>query len=975
MHKTRSSRTPARLVAAVAAITLLISTFSVGNASLAYAQEASSPAASEPGIQALAPDGSSLYYYANGKRIQLMPSLDWVSVEFAGSSADQRTAAILAAGTAVSPSAQTWHISDPELDLLPLEKGLTLESLLQSVNSMRSKPSDFAQANPVFGTKDALMAITDQFIATFPAGESRAKIDAVNSSHGVRILSPILGQRNTFVLQVSADKGVDALSMANLYQESGVATNAAPNFVRITDAPMAATEPKTLSAASAPTPNDPLYSDQWYLNNTQQYGNWMTSDADIDAPGAWNVTTGSASIIIAVIDDGVELTQEDLSGKLVGGYDATGHGSTDGGTLGAPCTAPCGKYDDARGTNVAGIVAATANNSTGVTGVCQGCKIMPVRVRYEDATGKFVTSDSWSANGIAWAYQNGAAILDNSWGGGTSSTVIDNAIANAKTNGRSGKGSVVLFAAGDGSTGVRYPASSDEVIAVGASNMCDAPKTASYDNCNGYETGWGTNTGDSLDIVAPGVWLDSTDRMGAAGSSPRLDGGLLGNNYYAYMNGTAGATAIASGVAGLVLSANSSLTADAVQNILQDNADDVNVASAPGWDSSMGFGRVNADRAVHAAADLLTNVLHIDKTGTGNGSVTSSPAGIDCGGTCSFGFNRGIVVTLTATANTRSVFTGWNGEGCSGTGTCVVTMSGGITRTVKANFALPLPGKPVLTSPAGAARINDNTPTLTWNTVNFGDTYRVQIAKSGAFTSPVQDVTGASGVVNYTASTLPDGTYFWRVRSYSTILLAGPWSGVRSFTVDTIPPIAPVLAAPADNAVFHATPTFSWKLVATANAYQFEYDDDPLFGSPNYVSSVLAVTSHKPPAIPRGTYHWRVAARDAAGNWGPWSTSRTINIHAPIPAKVVLVSPPTGSQTTDTTPTLTWGAAANGNTYEIQIDNVSTFASPNYSYLAIPTTTFDVGPLALGKWFWRVRAVNLDGEPGPWSYSRYFTLR
>ena len=152
MHKTRSSRTPARLIAMLAAITLLISTFSAGNAGAAYALESSTAAPSKQGTQSQAAAGSSMYYYVHGKRISLTPSVDWVSVKFAGSSPDQRTSALMAAGAAVSPSAQAWHIPDPELDLLPLQKGLNVESVLQTVNSMRSKPSDFVQANPVFET-------------------------------------------------------------------------------------------------------------------------------------------------------------------------------------------------------------------------------------------------------------------------------------------------------------------------------------------------------------------------------------------------------------------------------------------------------------------------------------------------------------------------------------------------------------------------------------------------------------------------------------------------------------------------------------------------------------------------------------------------------------------------------------------------------------------------------------------------------
>jgi hypothetical protein len=98
---------------------------------------------------------------------------------------------------------------------------------------LRANTASFLQVNPVFQTGDAEMAITNEFIATFPAGKSMAEIDAINSSYDVKIVEPILGQGNTFVLQVLPSAKVDSLSMANLYQESGAAINAAPNFIRI----------------------------------------------------------------------------------------------------------------------------------------------------------------------------------------------------------------------------------------------------------------------------------------------------------------------------------------------------------------------------------------------------------------------------------------------------------------------------------------------------------------------------------------------------------------------------------------------------------------------------------------------------------------------------------------------------------------------------------------------------------------------
>src|SRR6185503_18810253 len=125
---------------------------------------------------------------------------------------------------------------------------------------------------------------------------------------------PILGQANTFVLRVLPESQLDALAMANLYQESGTAISAAPNFVRIT---RPSPEPSAPIKADGIGPmvgtNDTFYTDQWFLNETDQYG--FTMSGDINAPEAWNQTTGSSSVIIAIIDEGVDRVHEDLSAK------------------------------------------------------------------------------------------------------------------------------------------------------------------------------------------------------------------------------------------------------------------------------------------------------------------------------------------------------------------------------------------------------------------------------------------------------------------------------------------------------------------------------------------------------------------------------------------------------------------------------------------------------------------------------------
>ncbi|MCU0420674.1 MAG: S8 family serine peptidase, partial [Cyclobacteriaceae bacterium] len=174
-----------------------------------------------------------------------------------------------------------------------------------------------------------------------------------------------------------------------------------------------------------PHTTDPFYSSQWAISNQGYLGG--TVDADMDVDGAWAYATGQG-IKVAIIDEGVDLTHNDLTSNLLSGYDATGSNSQ-----GAPNEA----NNDSHGTNCAGIVASVANNNTGTAGIAYNAKVIPVRIAYTngyplgDNRRAWITSDSWIANGINWAVNNGADVLSCSWGGGSSSSAINNAIDNA----------------------------------------------------------------------------------------------------------------------------------------------------------------------------------------------------------------------------------------------------------------------------------------------------------------------------------------------------------------------------------------------------------------------------------------------------------------------------------------------------------------------------------------------------------------
>jgi hypothetical protein len=205
---------------------------SVGNEILAT-QTASSPLSSIDRAEVrLSRSGDDpFYYYVGGVRTPLALSMQWIAVKFASPDPKEQSAAMQ--NSILGPLEQAQPSPVPELTLLPLQENLSRKAIAEGINTLRADRSSFLQVNPVFQTNEAQLIITDQFIATFSAEKEKEEIDQINSSHGVEIVEPILGQANTFVLRVTEKADLDTLSMANLYEESSIAASAAPNFVRI----------------------------------------------------------------------------------------------------------------------------------------------------------------------------------------------------------------------------------------------------------------------------------------------------------------------------------------------------------------------------------------------------------------------------------------------------------------------------------------------------------------------------------------------------------------------------------------------------------------------------------------------------------------------------------------------------------------------------------------------------------------------
>lgn len=285
------------------------------------------------------------------------------------------------------------------------------------------------------------------------------------------------------------------------------------------------------------TPNDPAIREQWALTNIQAYD-------------AWDLTTGSEDVIIAVIDTGVDANHEDLRGQVLPGYNAitrTGNAADDNG----------------HGTAVSGLIAARTNNGTGIAGICWNCRILPVKALNRRGGG----DDASVARAIVWAADNGAQIINMSLGGTSPSTVIHEAVQYA-----TGRGILIVAASGnaqqDGNP-TSYPAAYPEVLAVSS--------TSNNDAITGF-----ANTGAYIDIAAPGVGLWTT----------------LPDNEYGPPNGTSFSSPYVAGAAGLVRSLRPDLDGMAIKCVLEATTDD---QGTPGKDDDYGWGRLNVFRAVQLA--------------------------------------------------------------------------------------------------------------------------------------------------------------------------------------------------------------------------------------------------------------------------------------------------------------------------------------------------------------------------------------
>jgi thermitase len=302
-------------------------------------------------------------------------------------------------------------------------------------------------------------------------------------------------------------------------------------------------------------------------------GQW--AHETIGIPDAWKISRGDSSIRVAVLDEGVDTSHPAIKPAVVAESDF----------IGGMGNSAMPNGDDAHGTACAGIIVGRGKT---VPGVAPGCSLLAARIAMDDGSGHWVFEDYATADAIDWCWRNDAAVLSNSWSGGPPSDAISRAFGRARTQGRGGKGAVVCIAAGNDQRAIDFPGDLPGYVTVAASNPDDERKTRTSSD---GETWWGSNYGPTIWMLAPGVFISTTDIAGARGYDP--------GNYTATFNGTSSATPHVAGVAALMLSANPGLSASDVRALLAATA--APLGSQAGWTDKLGYGRLNAGAAVAAA--------------------------------------------------------------------------------------------------------------------------------------------------------------------------------------------------------------------------------------------------------------------------------------------------------------------------------------------------------------------------------------
>jgi hypothetical protein len=474
------------------------------------------------------------------------------------------------------PPSEVKHVASVSSERMDVFSIADREKLEETMDVMRrARDSDvISHLYSIDESPEGAVIPTGTITLQFKADTKKARIESILAEHGLQIIDDLTYLPNAYSVKLTDASKENPLKIAKKLIDRDDVEIAEPEI--------------SFRVSFKYIPGDPLFRDQWHLKNRGDRPG-LKAGADVSAEEAWErYGTGTRDVVVCVMDDGFDMGHPDLTGpgKIVAPMDLR-EGDLD----------PSPDLNDNHGTACAG-VAIAEENGIGVVGLAPKCAFMPVRL-----SGWI--SDQAITDLFQYAMDKKADVISCSWSAAAYyfplSTKMKMIISQAAVEGRrNGNGCVILFAAGnenrplkgkteDGRDSHQGFALHPDVIAVAASNSLD--QRSSY-----------SNYGPEIAICAPssgqpGRGILTTDRRGSRG--------YTSDNYTYEFGGTSSATPLAAGLAALVLSANSKLTSAEVKRIIMETADKIdheNGQYVDGHSIYYGHGRINAERAVAAAA-------------------------------------------------------------------------------------------------------------------------------------------------------------------------------------------------------------------------------------------------------------------------------------------------------------------------------------------------------------------------------------
>lgn len=493
-------------------------------------------------------------------------------------------------------------LSTKKTALLEFENELTDEEYYQNINTLKNIPSiSYITKNYRNSSRQKCRTSLFFYVKLKQEGDYEL-LQQKALEKNTAIVNQVNFMPLWYILQCTDETIENVLDIANNLNESGLFQHATPDLMLI---------------SSLNCKTEPSFNQQWGLKNAGQFGGDF--GVDINPCPAWDITEGNQDVLIGVIDSGIELDHIFLENVIY----PISHNTNTSDTL-----APSTVYTP-HGTAVAGIIGTQGST----VGIASDCQLMSVSL---NPYGNIPAAAK--ASGITWAKNNGASILNCSWGSSTN-TLLSEAILTALDEGRNGLGCIVVCSAGnyyddpddwDEETGlpvmtIGYPSNIDDrILSVGAITQCIERKVLNSQCIDNTPSNlfpvWGSMYGLHLDVVAPGLNISTTDVDEETSIVSTLfqdgyGGGLTINHFV----GTSSACPHVSGLAGLILAANPCLSVNQVNNIIETTAQKVgnynygyNINRLNGdWNEEMGYGLINLGAAVEIAQAMNSSSLDL----------------------------------------------------------------------------------------------------------------------------------------------------------------------------------------------------------------------------------------------------------------------------------------------------------------------------------------------------------------------------